>query len=76
MVLAGGASAAQRTAVLTALDAWPGTDDNFLVLFQAAGRPMCFRGLYALPVQPRPTFSNIETVKCVLEMTRDMVLLW
>ncbi len=63
VVLAGGASAVQRTAVLTALDAWPGTDDNFLVLFQAAGRPMCFRGLYALPVQPRSTTKH-ETVDC------------
>ncbi|KAK9844160.1 hypothetical protein WJX81_006445 [Elliptochloris bilobata] len=40
----------QREEVLAALDAWPGGGDNFLVLFQAAGRPLCFRGLFALPV--------------------------
>ena len=53
MVLAGGASARARAGVLAALDAWQGAGDNLIVLFQAAGRPLCFRGLYALPVRPQ-----------------------
>lgn len=53
VVLAGGASAGARAGVLAALDAWQGAGDNLIVLFQAAGRPLCFRGLYALPVRPK-----------------------
>jgi len=51
VVLAGGARAGQRGAVLAALDAWPAACDSFLVLLQVAGRPLCFRGLYAVPVR-------------------------